>query len=82
MEAQMTQATTTEPNAAVPPQTPNDIMASQITEALVAAGLIKDTHKGPLLAKLKAGGVKQEDWNLWIDIATAPQVTSVEANNE
>jgi hypothetical protein len=63
-------------------QSPNDLLASQITEALVAAGLIKDAHKGPLLSKLKTGGVKQEDWNLWIDMATAPQVAQGEANNE
>ncbi len=70
------------PNTPAAPQSPNDLLASQITEALVAAGLFKDTHKGPLLSKLKTGGVKQEDWNLWIDIATAPQVAQGEANNE
>lgn len=68
--------------ASVPTQTPNDVLAFEITEALVAAGLIKDTHKASLLAKLKAGGVRQEDWNLWIDIATAPQVARREADNE
>lgn len=70
------------PNAPAPAQSPNDILASDIVDALVAAGLIKDAHKGPLLAKLKANGVKQEDWNLWIDMATAPQVAPGEANNE
>lgn len=70
------------PAAPAAAQSPNDFLASQITEALVAAGLIKDTHKGALLAKLKANGVKQEDWNLWIDMATAPQVAQGEANNE
>ncbi|MEX0642703.1 MAG: hypothetical protein WD468_08385 [Pirellulales bacterium] len=63
-------------------QSPNDLLASQITEALVAAGLIKDTHKRLLLSKLKTGGVKQEDWNLWIDMATAPQVAKGEAKDE
>lgn len=63
-------------------QSPNDILASDITDALVAAGLINDTHKSLLLSKLKAGGVKQEDWNLWIDIATAPPASSEEADNE
>lgn len=62
------------PTATATPQSPNDILASEIADALVAAGLIKDAHRGPLLAKLKANGVKQEDWNLWIDMATAPQV--------
>ena len=67
--------TTTVQTPPVITQNPNDLLASQITEALVAAKLIKDAHKGQLLAKLKAGGVKQEDWNLWIDIATTPEAT-------
>ena len=70
------------PDAPATLQSPNDILASQITEALFAAGLIKYAHKGPLLAKLKTNGVKQEDWNLWIDVATAPQIAQGEANNE
>jgi hypothetical protein len=70
------------PNTATLVQSPNDILASRVTDALVAAGLITDTHKPLLLSKLKTGGVKQEDWNLWIDIATAPAANSEEANNE
>ncbi len=62
--------------------TPNAVLASEIADALVAAGLIKDMHKNALLSKLKAGGVKQEDWNLWVDIATAPQVAQGGSNNE
>ena len=72
----------TMPNATVTPQSPNDLLASEIVDSLVAAGLIKEAHKGALLAKLKASGVKQEDWNLWIDMATAPQAAPGEANNE
>lgn len=63
-------------------QTPNDILASEITDALIAAGLITDAHKGQLLAKLKTSGVTQEDWNLWIDMATAPQAKPLESDNE
>ena len=70
------------PNAPAPAQSPNDILASDIVDALVAAGLIKDTHKGQLLAKLMANGVEPEDWNLWIDMATAPQNAMGGANNE
>ena len=47
-------------------------------------GVIQELQKFlvvPLLTKLKAGGVKQEDWDLWIDIATAPPVAPGEANN-
>ena len=61
---------------------PNDILAADITDALIFAGLIKDMHKEQLLAKLKTGGVKQEDWNLWIDMATAPQAIPSETNDE
>lgn len=64
------------------PQSPNDLLATQIAEALVAAGLIKDTHSGRLLAKLKTGGVRQEDWKHWIGEATAPQAAPGEINNE
>ena len=61
------------PNATTTPQSPNDILASGIVDTLIVAGLIKEAHRGPLLAKLKSNGVKQEDWNLWIDMATSPQ---------
>lgn len=61
---------------------PNDLLAVEITEALATAGLVKDNHKGELLAKLKSGGVSQDDWGLWIDLATAPQDEPGEAGNE
>jgi len=71
----MTDTTPDAPNAPIPPQNPNDALASDVTDALVAAGLIKESHRAALLAKLKVGGVQQDDWNLWIDMATAPQGT-------
>ena len=61
---------------------PNDLLAAQIADALANDGLVKDNHKSELLAKLKSGGVKQEDWGLWIDLATAPQGDSRETSNE
>ncbi len=64
------------------PPSPNDVLASQIADALVTAGLINDAHKTELLSKLKAGGVKEEDWNLWVDMATAPPHEPVEADDE
>lgn len=64
------------------PQSPNDILAADIADALVAARLIKDAHQGQLLARLKTNGVRQEDWYLWIDMATAPQAMPSEANDE
>ena len=64
------------------PPNPNDLLASQIADALVTAGLIKEAHKTELLSKLEAGGVNQEDWNLWVDLATAPPHEPGEADNE
>lgn len=51
---------------------PNDRLADEVADALVDAGLIQGTHEHALREKLKAGGVKQEDWNLWVDVATFP----------
>lgn len=59
---------------------PNDILAEQLVSELSDAGLIPDNRKADLESKLKAGGVSQDDWNLWVDIATAPENTRVNAN--
>ena len=53
--------------------TPNDILAGQIAAKLAEAGLIPRNRQEQLLSKLKAGGVSKDDWNQWIDLATAPQ---------
>lgn len=52
---------------------PNDILAEQIASELSDAGLIPDNRKADLESKLKVGGVSQDDWILWVDIATAPE---------
>lgn len=52
---------------------PNDRLADEVADALVEAGLILTTHEKALRGKLKAGGVTQEDWNLWVDVATSPK---------
>lgn len=62
--------------------TPNEALATIIVDALTAAALIKETNKAELLAKLKHGGVQQEDWQLWIDIATSPERTEAEGAHE
>lgn len=63
-------------------QSPNDLLAVEIADALVDAGLITDGHKAALFSKLKSGGVRQDDWNLWVDMATAPEATGEEADDE
>ncbi|RLC91433.1 MAG: hypothetical protein DRI77_13820 [Chloroflexi bacterium] len=63
-------------------QSPNDLLAVEVADALVEAGLITDGHKAALLTKLKSGGVRQDDWNLWVDMATAPEATDEEAHDE
>ena len=61
-------------------KSPNDILAEQIASELSDAGLIPDNRKADLESKLKVGGVSKDDWNLWIDIATAPENTKVSAD--
>ena len=70
------------PDATATFPSPNDLLAVQVADALVDAGLITDGHKAELLAKLKSGGVRQEDWNLWVDLATAPESAPEETDDE
>jgi len=70
------------PNTTPNAPSPNDLLALQIADALADAGLVGDNRRGELLAKLKSGGVTQEDWGLWIDIATAPRSEAGEEGNE
>lgn len=62
-------------------KTPNDYLAEDVAEAIASAGLVPENRRSDLLSKLKVGGVKQEDWGLWVDIATAPRQTE-EASHE
>jgi hypothetical protein len=61
-------------------KSPNDTLAEQIAQDLLAAGLIPQERKIELERKLKVGGVTQSDWNLWVDIATAPEKKGDKAN--
>ena len=58
-------------------KSPNEVLAEQIATELFDAGLIQENRKADLESKLKVGGVSQDDWNLWIDLATAPKGTEV-----
>lgn len=60
------------PKATAQNPSPNDLLARQITDALVTGGLVKNEHKAALLKKLVFGGVTQDEWMLWIDAATRP----------
>lgn len=62
-------------------RSPNEVLAEEIVRGLLDAGLISEAHEAELERKLKAGGVTQDDWNLWIDLATAPGRTE-EGNDE
>ena len=63
-------------------QDSNDLLAVEVADALVDAGLITNGHKAALLTKLKSGGVRQDDWNLWVDMATVPEATDEESDDE
>jgi hypothetical protein len=63
-------------------KSPNDLLAEQVAEALATAGLVPENRKASLLAKLKVGGVKQDDWGLWVDLATAPKTNQEESDHE
>ena len=62
-------------------KSPNEVLAEELVRGLLEAGLIPEDHESELERKLKAGGVTQEDWNLWIDLATAPD-RAEESNDE
>ena len=55
-----------------PNSNPNEVLADEIVAALSLARLIPENRIAELSSKLKIGGVKQEDWGLWVDIASAP----------
>lgn len=62
-------------------KSPNEVLAEELVCGLLEAGLIPEDHESELERKLKAGGVTQDDWNLWIDLATAPD-RAEESNDE
>ena len=54
-------------------ETPEDIVAEQITAALKEAGLVVEDRSEEFRTLLAAGQVKGEDWSFEIDLATAPK---------
>jgi len=61
---------------------PNEALAEEIVATLSEAGLVMEKHKAELEHKLKAGGVTQEDWHLWIDLATVPDKNKERGDGE
>ena len=59
---------------------PNDMLADEICEDLTEAGLIPDDRRDDLESKLKGEGATQDDWNLWVDMATAPERSEEDEN--
>ena len=62
-------------------KSPNEVLAEELVRGLLEAGLIPDDHESELERKLKIGGVTEDDWNQWIDLATAPDGVG-EGNHE
>ncbi len=60
--------------------TPNDILAKQIAEKLAEASLVPANRQDQLLSKLQVGGVTKDDWNQWVDMATAPERSGEETD--
>jgi len=54
-------------------ETPEYIVAEQITAALKEAGLVLEDRCEELRTSLAAGQLKGEDWSFEIDLATAPK---------
>lgn len=59
---------------------PNAELAAVIAKELIARELILASKEKELLAKLNSGGVTQQDWHLWIDLATAPKPEKRDSN--
>ena len=65
----------------LPKKSPNEVLAEELVQSLLEAGLIPEDQESELERKLKAGGVTEDDWNQWIDLATAPDEAE-EGNDE
>jgi hypothetical protein len=56
------------------PLTPNEELATIITDALAEAGLISDPRQDELRKKLADGSVRQEDWRLWLEVEPGDRI--------
>ena len=63
------------------PESPNDTLTAQIVQRLLQKGLILKDHALELETKLKSGTARPEDWNLWVELANAPELESGEESD-
>ncbi len=52
-------------------KTPSDILAGQVIDRLIAAGLLRADRRDSLVAKMASVGLKAEDWRLEIELSVA-----------
>jgi hypothetical protein len=50
-------------------KSPNDVLAEDVVTKLVEAGLVAKAKLEEILAKVKSGTARVEDWKLWIDVS-------------
>lgn len=50
---------------------PSDVLAGQVIDRLIAAGLLRAEKRDALVAKMSSGGLKSEDWRLEIELSAA-----------
>ena len=50
-------------------KSPNDVLAEEVTNNLVKAGLVSKAKLDEILTKVKSGSASAEDWKLWIDVS-------------
>lgn len=50
-------------------KSPSDLLAGQVIDRLIAAGLLRTQHRDSLVSKMASGSMKGEDWRLEIELA-------------
>lgn len=55
-------------------KTPNEILATLVTDSLVEAGFLSASKTSEVLAKISSGSATSEDWRLWIELAQAEKI--------
>lgn len=61
------------------PSTPNDDLAEQIVDELLAKDIIKDHRAAMVKSKLMNGGCTASDWRIWAEDFAKPEGDDAEA---